>query len=83
MTLNTFHFAGISSMNVTLGVPRFEEVVNIGKTIKTPSITVYLQAKYAQDENIAREVQSQLEYTTLRNLTLSSEIFYDPDPTTI
>jgi len=82
MTLNTFHFAGISSMNVTLGVPRFEEVVNVGKTIKTPSITVYLEREYAKDENIAREVQSQLEYTTLRNLTLSSEIFYDSDPTT-
>ena len=23
MTLNTFHFAGVSSKNVTLGVPRY------------------------------------------------------------
>ena len=26
MTLNTFHFAGVSSKNVTLGVPRLKEV---------------------------------------------------------
>jgi DNA-directed RNA polymerase II subunit RPB1 len=43
-------------MNVTLGVPRFEEVVNVGKTIKTPSITAYLVSEHAHDENIAREV---------------------------
>ena len=28
MTLKTFHFAGVASMNVTLGVPRITEVIN-------------------------------------------------------
>ena len=39
MTLNTFHFAGVSSMNVTLGVPRLEELINCTKSdrMKTPS----------------------------------------------
>lgn len=41
MTLNTFHNAGISSKNVTLGVPRLKEVINVAKTIKTPSLKVY------------------------------------------
>ena len=27
MTLNTFHFAGVSEKNVTLGVPRLEEII--------------------------------------------------------
>ena len=36
MTLNTFHSAGISSMNVTLGIPRLEECINCSKNIKTP-----------------------------------------------
>jgi len=38
MTLNTFHFAGVSSMNVTLGVPRLEELINCTKSdrMKTP-----------------------------------------------
>ena len=43
MTLNTFHFAGVSAKNVTLGVPRLTEIINISKNIKTPSLTVYLQ----------------------------------------
>ena len=28
MTLNTFHTAGISAKNVTLGVPRIKEILN-------------------------------------------------------
>jgi len=36
MTLNTFHFAGVSSKNVTLGVPRLKEILNLSKAIKTP-----------------------------------------------
>jgi DNA-directed RNA polymerase II subunit RPB1 len=42
MTLNTFHSAGVASKNVTLGVPRLKEVINVAKTIKTPSVRVYI-----------------------------------------
>ena len=42
MTLKTFHFAGVASMNVTLGVPRLTEIINASKTISTPIITAYL-----------------------------------------
>ena len=36
MTLKTFHFAGVASMNVTLGVPRLKEIINASNTISTP-----------------------------------------------
>ena len=36
MTLKTFHFAGVASMNVTLGVPRIKEIINAAKNISTP-----------------------------------------------
>jgi DNA-directed RNA polymerase III subunit RPC1 len=39
MTLKTFHFAGVASMNVTLGVPRIKEIINAAKAISTPIIT--------------------------------------------
>ncbi|KAH7650983.1 DNA-directed RNA polymerase protein [Dioscorea alata] len=39
MTLKTFHFAGVASMNVTLGVPRIKEIINASKNISTPIIT--------------------------------------------
>lgn len=42
MTLNTFHYAGVSAKNVTLGVPRLKEIINVSKKPKTPSLTIFL-----------------------------------------
>jgi DNA-directed RNA polymerase III subunit RPC1 len=42
MTLKTFHFAGVASMNVTLGVPRIKEIINASKIISTPIISCSL-----------------------------------------
>lgn len=47
MTLNTFHFAGVSAKNVTLGVPRVKEIINVAKNVRTPSLTIYLQEREA------------------------------------
>ncbi|MES1909449.1 MAG: hypothetical protein MHM6MM_002182 [Cercozoa sp. M6MM] len=43
MTLKTFHFAGVSSMNITLGVPRIKEIINASTTIATPIIEAALE----------------------------------------
>jgi len=80
MTLNTFHNAGISSKNVTLGVPRLKEIINVAKNIKTPSLKIYLQKEYRKDEKVAQKLLSQIEHTTLNKVVKSSQIFYDPDP---
>ena len=40
MTLKTFHFAGVASMNVTQGVPRIKEIINASKNISTPVMNV-------------------------------------------
>ncbi|KAG7904960.1 hypothetical protein KL907_003176 [Ogataea polymorpha] len=80
MTLNTFHYAGVSSKNVTLGVPRLKEILNVAKNVKTPALTVYLKEEYASDIEKAKSIQSAIEHTTLKNVTASTEIYYDPDP---
>ena len=54
MTLNTFHYAGVSAKNVTLGVPRLKEIINISKKPKTPSLTVFLTGKAAKDAEKAK-----------------------------
>ena len=63
MTLKTFHFAGVASMNVTLGVPRIKEIINASKNISTPIITASLEC----DDNVkaARVVKGRVEKTTL------------------
>lgn len=79
MTLNTFHYAGVAS-NVTLGVPRLKEIINLAKNIRTPSLTVHLKPEYARSAVTAKQVQVQLEHTNLRKVTAATEIHYDPDP---
>ena len=54
MTLNTFHYAGVSAKNVTLGVPRLKEIINISKKPKTPSLTVFLLGRAAKDAEKAK-----------------------------
>ena len=80
MTLNTFHFAGVSSKNVTLGVPRLKEILNVAKDIKTPSMVVYLDSQNATQEE-AKRMRSAVEHTSLRSVTAVAEIYYDPDIT--
>ncbi|MCJ1479194.1 DNA-directed RNA polymerase II subunit rpb1 [Lambiella insularis] len=79
MTLNTFHFAGVSSKNVTLGVPRLKEILNIATNIKTPAMTVYQEEGRTGDQESAKLLRSAVEHTTLRSVTETTEIYYDPD----
>jgi DNA-directed RNA polymerase beta' subunit len=58
----------VSAKNVTLGVPRLTEIINIAKTIKTPSLTVFLLGEASRDKEAAKAVQCGLEYTTLRRV---------------
>ncbi|KAL7501391.1 hypothetical protein ACHAWT_010670 [Skeletonema menzelii] len=80
MTLNTFHYAGVSAKNVTLGVPRLKEIINVAKTVKTPGLTIYLQDHVSGDADVAKLVHSMIEYTVLGDVTKLTEIYYDPDP---
>ncbi|GAB9475396.1 DNA-directed RNA polymerase iii largest subunit [Globisporangium polare] len=74
MTLKTFHFAGVASMNVTLGVPRLKEIINASKNISTPIITAALVCK--TDERSARIVKGQIEKTTLGEIAVHiKEVF--------
>lgn len=44
LTLNTFHLAGVGGKDVSLGVPRLNEILNTTKSMKQrkPSCTIYL-----------------------------------------
>lgn len=80
MTLNTFHFAGVSAKNVTLGVPRMKEIINVSKNIKTPSLKIFLEEKYRKREQAVTKLGGLIEYTTLQHVVSTSQIFYDPNP---
>ncbi|TKA83109.1 hypothetical protein B0A55_00885 [Friedmanniomyces simplex] len=51
MTLNTFHLAGHSAKNVTLGIPRLREIVmTAARSIATPTMTLRLGEDVGADE---------------------------------
>ena len=80
MTLNTFHFAGVSEKsNVTRGVPRLKELLHISKTLKMPSLTISLTDDIKYSKESAISVLNKIELTNLRDIIKSINIYYDPD----
>jgi len=78
-TLNTFHFAGISSKsNVTRGVPRIEELLTLTKKPKNPSLTIYLDQETSMDANASYNIASKIEHIRLINIVNKAEIYYEP-----
>ena len=52
MTLNTFHLAGHSTKNVTLGIPRLREIVmTASANISTPGMTLYPHPELTREDN--------------------------------
>jgi RNA polymerase Rpb1, domain 5 len=45
-----FFSQGISAKNVTLGVPRLNEILNVAKNIKTPSVTINIRKADDEEE---------------------------------
>lgn len=74
MTLKTFHFAGVATMNVTLGVPRIKEIINAAKSISTPIISCKLVT--SDSEPSARIVKGRLERTHLGDV--GHKLIMDP-----
>ncbi|KAG0310942.1 hypothetical protein BGZ97_012208 [Linnemannia gamsii] len=77
MTLKTFHFAGVASMNITLGVPRIKEIINAAKVITTPIITTRLVNN--TDVKSARIVKGRIEKTMLGDIAEFIDEVYKPD----
>ncbi|MED6215212.1 DNA-directed RNA polymerase II subunit rpb1, partial [Stylosanthes scabra] len=70
MTLNTFHYAGISAKNVTLGVLiRLTEIINMAKRIETPSLSVHLKP-----ETLCTVIEEDVDFVKLYNEMPDEEV---------
>jgi len=79
MTLNTFHFAGISAKsNVTRGIPRLKELIHVSKNIKSPSDVIAIKKEFSHDHTKTNYVKNQIEYTLIKDIIKGSKIYYDP-----
>ncbi len=67
LTLNTFHSTGISSKNVTLGIPRLKELINLSKNNKSPTLTIY-----TNEQNV--DIKNKLEFKNMKNFIKKSSV---------
>ena len=76
MTLNTFHFAGVAEMNVTLGLPRIIEILDGRKELDNPMMEIYLKKPFASGKRIEdlRHLALQIKETTLKDLAVEFTI---------
>jgi DNA-directed RNA polymerase subunit A" len=58
MTLNTFHFAGVSELNVTTGLPRLIEILDGRKLIETKAMEIHFKKPYSEGKDIKRIAES-------------------------
>ncbi|MFW5746900.1 MAG: DNA-directed RNA polymerase subunit A'' [Nanoarchaeota archaeon] len=73
MTLNTFHLAGVSEMNVTTGLPRIIELLDAKKTATTPQMEVYLEKPYCEGTDIKKFAKT-IKESTLADFATSFSI---------
>lgn len=71
MTLNTFHFAGVAEMNVTLGLPRIIEILDGRKELENPMMEIYLKKPFATGRKIEelRHLAMQIKETKLKDIS--------------
>lgn len=73
MTLNTFHLAGRGEMNVTLGIPRLQEILmTAAANIKTPIITCPLLEGRSMED--AERLVEKVKKLTVAELMQSIEV---------
>jgi len=59
MVLRVFHFAGVSEMQITQGLPRLIEIFDARKKPSTPTMEIYLEKDH-NDEKHAREMAEKI-----------------------
>ena len=70
MTMRTFHYAGVATVNVTQGLPRVIEIVDARKVPKTPTMLIYLEELNSKgkplntNERAVRKIAAGIEMTT-------------------
>jgi DNA-directed RNA polymerase beta' subunit len=76
---DTFHNAGVGAkaLVTSTGVPRIKEIINVAKTIKSPSMEIYLKDEYSGDITGAKYVSNYIGFTKLQDIVEKTMIIYE------
>ncbi len=75
MTLNVFHFAGVSEMQITLGLPRLIEIFDARKEPSTPQMEIYLEKEY-NNEKDAKKIAEKIKEVKLKDVAEEINVDY-------
>jgi DNA-directed RNA polymerase subunit A' len=73
MALSVFHFAGVSEMQVTTGLPRLIEIFDARRTPSTPEMQIYLDKDH-NNEKDARIIAEKIQEVKLRDIVKEIKI---------
>ena len=76
MTMRTFHYAGVTELNVTLGLPRLIEIVDARKDIATPTMDVYFDEERRNDEEFVKTLANQIGKSTINDILKNFNLNY-------
>ena len=76
MTMRTFHYAGVAELNVTLGLPRLIEIVDARKKISTPTMDIYFEEEYQEDEEFVKKLANQIGKSTINDIIKDFNLNY-------
>ena len=76
MTMRTFHYAGVAELNVTLGLPRLIEIVDARKKISTPTMDIYFEEEYKNDEEFVRKLANKIGKSTINDILADFKLEY-------
>lgn len=82
LTLNTFHSAGTVKAGATQGVPRIKELLGVSRNPKKPLCAAYLSPELSTSLDHAIMMIREIQKTTVRDITKSVRMYYDPYPLT-
>ena len=68
MTMRTFHYAGVTELNVTLGLPRLIEIVDARKDIATPTMDIYFEEDKRNDEEFVKKLAFTIGKSTINDV---------------
>ncbi len=70
MTMRTFHYAGVATVNVTQGLPRIIEIVDSRKVPTTPTMRIHLDEGIREDEKKVKKLAAALEITDAKDIAV-------------
>ncbi|KZX13635.1 DNA-directed RNA polymerase subunit A'' [Methanobrevibacter oralis] len=76
MTMRTFHYAGVTELNVTLGLPRLIEIVDARKDIATPTMDIFFDEERRNDEEFVKTLANKIGKSTVNDILSDFNLNY-------